>query len=502
MNDHPFDTSASGVHEDDFERRYRAFAQTWRNDVGGPPDVDAFLTELLEVRRRPAWYRRPMTLGIAAAAVVVAVVAGAFAATGQRSSSGPTPPVASIINSVSPSALTTDPAMVMTTPTKASATPQTPTTTEASVKVPSVIGMTIVDAEQALGKAGLKFVIKRVTTLTGSDTVVKAQDPSAYYIVAPGSTVVLLLPPESDDFGDPVIRDPSATPDPSTFMPATGDYFRPGTFIGKTEADATKAVTNLRLRIGIVQVYSSTPQEGLVLAQNPEPIAAMLAGWKVTLYVGVGPRKADGVAVVTVPQLVGVSESDAKDILTRMDLKYVLSTRRSDDTRKGTVTDQDTGFQVVSPGTVISLTIGTGQLYSTMPDVTGISYTQAAQKLQDLHLVPKKISINGADPLNQVEKIASKFKVGDRLGWDTVVYLAVSDNSLMKMPTITGDDLATAVDSLQKAGWTGKTASDIQQGPPVTTTDPSKNERVVQQNPVAGTFVAKKSQIFVQLGNS
>lgn len=97
-------------------------------------------------------------------------------------------------------------------PTSASPSPSdSPSPSVASVPVPPVSGVSVADAEALLTGSGLKFEIqKRVTDTQPPDTVIDCQ-PAVGALVAPGSTVILIVaeaPPASPS--------PSPSPSPSS----------------------------------------------------------------------------------------------------------------------------------------------------------------------------------------------------------------------------------------------------------------------------------------------
>ena len=158
--------------------------------------------------------------------------------------------------------------------------PEQPT----SVNVPNVVGMTQANAQSALLDAGLapSFVNQANSAPKGQAF---EQQPAAGGSVAPETVVIVAIS-----------TGPSPEPEPSTVsVPAV---------IGKTQADAEKALTDAKLTSQVVQSYSTTVPKGTVGQQWPPAGNNVAPGTPVALVVSLGQKPTDG-QNVTVPSVTG-----------------------------------------------------------------------------------------------------------------------------------------------------------------------------------------------------
>lgn len=152
-----------------------------------------------------------------------------------------------------------------------------------AVVVPNLVGNTEVDAGNALTAAGLTL---GTTTTASSNTVpagsVISQDPAAGAQAAPGSAVNLVI---SD--GPEMI----AVPD----------------VVGSTEANASSAIVGAGLVVGTVdRENDANVPTGAVISQDPAAASNVALGSAVNLVVSDGPE------LITVPNVVGLSQDDAE----------------------------------------------------------------------------------------------------------------------------------------------------------------------------------------------
>ncbi len=194
------------------------------------------------------------------------------------------------------------------------------------VKVPNVVGMTQANAQSALVKAGLapSFVNQANAAPKGQAF---EQQPASGESVDP-DTVVLVA----------ISTGPEETPEPSTVaVPAV---------IGKTQADAEKALTGAGLTSQAVQSYSSSVAKGTVGQQWPPAGNKVAPGTPVALVISMGPKPADGTA--TVPDVKGMDADGATQALA--DVGLVAQVVQIDDP------EADTGVvlgQLPAPSSVV-----------------------------------------------------------------------------------------------------------------------------------------------------
>ena len=182
---------------------------------------------------------------------------------------------------------------------------------------------------------------------------------------------------------------------------------------GKTQSQAIAALQDQGLKVGTIsQVASPDDEKGTVVKQSPLAAANVNPGTAVDLSIG------SGLAKVSVPNLIGQTQADAQAALQKLNLKVSFTSVKSDESQKGLVMTQTPNSPAtVVPNSTVKLTIGAGLKYVNVPTgLKGLSYDDAAKKLQAAGLKAAKTTTTSIDPLNQVEGIANTgqvYKEGD-----------------------------------------------------------------------------------------
>jgi serine/threonine-protein kinase len=118
---------------------------------------------------------------------------------------------------------------------------------------------------------------------------------------------------------------------------------------------------------------------GLVLAQNPPPDTNVALTQAITLTVSKAPD------TVNLPDLKGMSQNDATKKIQELGLKIGNVTNKDDkDLQQGMVISSDPGPGAVAKGTTVNLVLATGTVK--LPNLVGLQFTDAVQKLADLGL--------------------------------------------------------------------------------------------------------------------
>jgi serine/threonine-protein kinase len=195
------------------------------------------------------------------------------------------------------------------------------------VTVPNVQGMPQEQAETALDDLGLV----PATTQTPSKTVEKgrviSQDPGSGVLVAQNSTVDLVVSSGPDTV---VIPDLS----------------------GKTENEATNALTDLGLTVGrITEQSDPSVAKDVVIKTSPVSGTNVDKGSSVDLYISNGQ--------VEVPDVVGLSLQEATQRLADMGLEIATNFESSSEP-VNTVIDQDYRNARVDQGSTVTVTVSEG----------------------------------------------------------------------------------------------------------------------------------------------
>ena len=192
------------------------------------------------------------------------------------------------------------------------------------VTVPSVVDQTIERATTQL--VGLQLRVERVDTANDAPAgTVLEQDPEAGTEVDIGSTVTLTV---STGPGEVSVPDLS----------------------GLTEAEARARLVDSGLTLGDVsQVDDSTEAPGTVVGQSPSAGTTVPPDTAISLQVSSGR--------VTVPNVVGLSLSQAQSTLADRGLESTSTFRESSEFPQGTVLEQDPRDGIVDQGTTVELVV-------------------------------------------------------------------------------------------------------------------------------------------------
>lgn len=197
----------------------------------------------------------------------------------------------------------------------------------ANVTVPKLNGMTIAEAETALGNVQL---------------VLGEQTPQADD-VAPKGTIISQSPAsgESLQVGQAVNVVVSNGKEQTT-VPDLVDLATPD--------DARIALTDSKLMLGRVDPKDSDKAEGTVLSQSVPPGTSIDAGSRIDITVSSGK--------ITVPDVINMTKTEAKNILINLGFKVQIVTETLDTVPANTVLAQTPTANTLSKkGTTITLTI-------------------------------------------------------------------------------------------------------------------------------------------------
>ena len=157
-----------------------------------------------------------------------------------------------------------------------------------TVSVPDVVGKDVEEAKQTLGDLGLTVATSDQYDEAQAAGTVLAQVPEAGSEALPGDTVAIVV-----SKGKAPAK--AAVPD----------------VVGKSQADAEKALTSAGFEVALIEAYSVTVKKGVVGAQVPEGGTNVNPGSEVEIFVSLG----EGVASITVPDVSAWPKSEAVDAL-------------------------------------------------------------------------------------------------------------------------------------------------------------------------------------------
>ena len=229
-----------------------------------------------------------------------------------------------------------------------------------SVPVPEIVGKTSEEAQRAVEDAGLTWA---APTRDFSDTV-------------PDGSVISCEPSPGDSAR--LNQEVTAVVSRGVEQKKVPDV------VGKTQEDATKAITDAGLTLGaITQEYSSSVASGQVVSSDPAAGTSVAHSSAVAIVISRGRQTA------TVPNVTGMNIDQAKTTLEAAGLKLGTQTQAfSDSAASGTIISSNpaAGANGVYNGDSIAVTVSKGPENVTVPDVNGKSEEEARKALEDLGL--------------------------------------------------------------------------------------------------------------------
>lgn len=240
------------------------------------------------------------------------------------------------------------------------------------IAVPDVKGKTLVEAEAILKDNNLDFTLKEeFDAKVPTGTVIK-QSPGAGSHVKAGRKIQLTVSKGAE---------PGVVPD----------------LKGKNLAEATEMLHAAKLAVGKVTVqYKEGAAQGAVLSQDIEAGKKVAAGTKVDLVVNISKGQS------VVPDLKGLTLSDARERLSSMGLMVGSVTTKEDSAPKGTVIGAEPVFgKVLSEGSVVTLIVSGGKKEEKKQKETSGTPSQAAKTYTVSFTVP------GSGSAKQVKIVAS-----------------------------------------------------------------------------------------------
>ena len=243
--------------------------------------------------------------------------------------------------------------------------------TKADVQIPDVVGMEQTEAQKTIEDAKLKY--EKKSEEYNKDVPVGyiiSQDPGYMpnYNVKEGSTISVVV-----SLGQNLVKVPKVT--------------------GLTQDDATKQLEDLGLVVNVEETYSSKVEAGYVIEQSVKENEEIDAGESITIKVSKGTEK------VTVPDLTGKTESEAKTAIKDAGLKLKTVVTTEDTTKEdGVVVKQslEAGTEVEKNAT-ITITVNKLQENKKTTVVIDVQSLLEGTDLAEKDKVTVKISVNGTD---------------------------------------------------------------------------------------------------------
>ena len=208
------------------------------------------------------------------------------------------------------------------------------------VAVPNVEGLKEEAAVTLIENAGLDPEVQRAANPDAEKDRVFDQNPDPGTRIQKGDRVTLLV----------------STGPPKTSVPDV---------VGMNYGDAVQALNDVNLKATKHEVFSPKPV-GKVISQDPPAGEQVVEGTEIVLDVSRGAKQ------VAVPNVVGMSEDDAKTTLEQAGFQVSSTSAPSDSTPEGIISDQSPdGGTPATKGSTVTITVSSGPSTTTVPDEVG-----------------------------------------------------------------------------------------------------------------------------------
>ena len=333
-------------------------------------------------------------------------------------------------------------------------------------KVPNVLGLTQTAAQTAITAAGLTVgAVSQDYSAAVPAGLVISQNPAAGIEVATGSMV---------DFVVSLGPQPVPVPD----------------LLNLTQTAAQAALANAGLVRGVItEGCSDGVAVGRIFGQNPVAGSLALPGSAVAVWVSIGP------CTVVVPDVIGALRADAVDALAGAGLVAGTVTEVYNEiTPAGRVISQApaSGARVV-PGTPVSLVLSLGPEPVPVPDVVGMTRSNADTALAGGRMTTGTVTEQCSAAVAAGRVISQTPAAGALAVPGTGVALVLSTGPCqVVVPNVTGLNLVQALNALTGAELvSGTVAEEFNETVPL--------GQVISQSPAAGVTVVAGSAVDIVL---
>lgn len=226
------------------------------------------------------------------------------------------------------------------------------TQTETEGQMIDIRGMSVEDAQKAVDRLKLDLTVFAFETKQsdGKDGTILEQDVKAGDTVKRGSQINVVIAGKGDSTSE-MVKIPSV--------------------IGKTKSSAKSTLESAGFSVTFEYGdYNDSVAADVVTAQSPSAKKQAAKGSTVTVTLSPGQKP------ITVPNVVGASQSHAESALAGAGLKYTYAdSQYSDTVPAGNVINQTKSGETVAAGTTITLTLSKGKQEISTNVSKGISYS-------------------------------------------------------------------------------------------------------------------------------
>lgn len=196
--------------------------------------------------------------------------------------------------------------------------------------------------------------------------------------------------------------------------------------VGKTISEATQLLTDAGLTAGASYVEGTEYEKDVIVSQDPISGTMVDKGTKLTIGISSGKTVMEGVSV---PDVVGKSEAEAKVAIENEGFTMQKTELASDTVEKGVVISQDPlGATTLPKGSAVKVAVSTGKSTSQIevPDLIGKDETTAKSLLTQAGLTWTEIKEENSDSVLAGLVISQTYSAGMMVDTGTSVDFTVS----------------------------------------------------------------------------
>lgn len=230
------------------------------------------------------------------------------------------------------------------------------------------------------------------------------------------------------------------------------------------------------------------------LADEVEPKKHHRAGWIIIAIIalivlaGGGWYFINQTSTATIPTITaGMSAAQAKTAITNAGFTFQEQSDGNTDKPKGTFIKQNpAGGTSAAKGTTVTVWFSSGPASSVIPDVAGMTESEAEQSLQASGFTVSSVNVENSSTVarNHVTRTDPVAGSSESEGSSVILYIS---SGQMTMPSVTGKSQSDAQAELQKSGFSitiqQQSSSTVAKG------------NVISTNPAAGTTVSQGSMV-------
>jgi eukaryotic-like serine/threonine-protein kinase len=219
--------------------------------------------------------------------------------------------------------------------------------------------------------------------------------------------------------------------------------------VNETQGNAETILRNNGFTVRVTPEKNDAVEAGLVFDQDPD------AGVRAERGSAVEIKVSQGANTVPMPEVIGSTFDEARTLLTSQGFTNISAQEEPDDEAPANevIAQQPTPGTEVAKDTPIVLTVSSGPPVVAIPDVAGLSPTEASNVLGQAGF-DTAVTEQASDTVEDGTVIGTNPPAGTELPQGSEVTIIVSSGpDLVTVPDVVGDSQEDATDTLEAAGF-------------------------------------------------